>query len=172
MLDVFTAEFKNLDPYPSKPCFHFKNNRMKNPAYHQVQQKTKPVVALHQLVNQLVIGLLPRTVNKKSFIINDVQREMFVDADENILASVIGSVLNIAIVYTQNNCISISAKLYGDVTLVYVEDKVMRQNSAVFYSLYCIQPLAEKLGGSITISNNKAQGTTVTFIFVNNQQAA
>jgi hypothetical protein len=134
--------------------------------------KTQTPIALHQIVDQLVLGLLPRTARQKSLIINDIKEQMFVSTDNNMVASVLGCLLNTTVDNTQNNCIRISAKLFGNITLVHVKNNDISHQAAITKSLSQIQPLAQKLGGCISITNNKVRGTTVAFTFNTNQQAA
>ena len=131
--------------------------------------ESKPYATLRQLVDQLSLSLLPQTVQQKSLIVNDVQQEMFVNTDKNILASVLSSLLNITILHSQNNCIRVSAKLFGNITLVHVKNNDSSLDGAIAHRLKQIQPLAEKLGGCVAVTHNKIKGTTVAFTFNNNQ---
>lgn len=146
-----------LNFFPLKPCF---------------MKTTKRPLVLHQLIDQLLQSFLPHIVQQKSFIVNDIKKEMLVCTDENILASVLSNLLSTTINYTQNNCIRISAKLYGNIILLHVKDNDNRHDEALTDSLLQVEPLAEKIGGCITISNNKMNGTTVAVSFYNQQLAA
>ncbi len=134
--------------------------------------ETKDPIALHNLVDQLVWSLLPRAARQGSLIVNDVQQEMLVNTDRNMLASVLGSLLYNTVAHAENNCIHVSAKSFGRVTLVHVRNNCIRHDHAIASSLHQVQPLAEKLGGCVSISNNKMKGTTVAFTFLNLPQAA
>jgi hypothetical protein len=48
----------------------------------------------------------------------------------------------------------------------------IRHDHAISAGLHQIQPLAEKLGGCISITNNRIKGTTVAFTFLNLTEAA
>ena len=135
-------------------------------------KKTFVSVSLHQLVDQLTASLLPRTTKQRSFIVNDVQREMLVSTDKNILATVISNLLNTTLAHTQSNCIRISAKLFGNIVLLQVKDTDNRHDEAITGSLPQVEYLAEKIGGCVTLTSNKLKGTTVVFSFYNQQQAA
>ncbi len=133
---------------------------------------TQKPVALHHLVDELLISLLPQTIRRKSFIVNDVKQEMLLSTDENILATVLSNLLDTTISHTQNNCIRVSAKFFGNITLIHVKDNDNRHDGAITNCMYQVEQLAEKLGGCITISNNKVNGTTVAFSIFNNQRVA
>src|SRR5664279_2210757 len=115
----------------------------------------KPTIPLHHLVNQLVISLLPKASMLRSFIVNDVCRQIRVNTDQNILASVLGSVLYHSLLFSGDDCIHISAKSFGMVTLVHVRNSNWENEKLISERLSQIRPLAEKLGGCIHISNNR-----------------
>ena len=135
------------------------------------QNEMQACATLSQLVDELVVGLLPRTAKQNSLIVNDVRQQMFINADKNILAAVLNSLLNTAITHTQNNCIRVSAKLFGNITLVHLKNNDSSHDGAIAQSLKQIQPMAEKLGGCVAITCNKIKGTTVAFTFNNSQLA-
>jgi hypothetical protein len=135
-------------------------------------EQARTTVALHELVNQVMISLLPCTARQKSLIVNDVHREMLVRTDKDVLASVLDCLLSNTIIHTKNNCIHISAKLFGSITLVHVKNNGSHYDDAIAYSLKQIEPMAKKLGGCVSITNNKLNGTTLAFSFNNNRLAA
>ena len=55
---------------------------------------TISTVSLHQLVDRLMVSFIPLAVAKKSFIINDIDTEFAIEADEQVLAFVVGNLLN------------------------------------------------------------------------------
>ena len=95
---------------------------------------------------------------------------MLVCTDEKIQATVLSSLLGTTITHTQNNCIRVSAKFFGNIILMHVKDNDNHHDRAITDCLYQVEIIAEKLGGCITISNNKVNGTTVVFSFFNNEQ--
>ena len=129
----------------------------------------KPYSTLSQLVDQLTIGFLPRTEHQKNLIVNDVKQELFINTDKNILASVLSNLLNITITHSENNCIRVSAKLFGNITLVHVKNEDSTLDGAITQSLKQLQPMAEKLGGCVAVTHNKLKGTTVALTFNNKQ---
>src|SRR5881394_1016210 len=113
--------------------------------------KVESYFTLSELVDQLATSLLPQTVEKKSVIVNEVQQEMPVHADKDILATVLSNLLIITVAHTENNCIRVRAKFYGNIILVHVKNDDSSHDGAIAQSLKQIQPLAEKLGGCIAI---------------------
>lgn len=126
---------------------------------------------LRQLVNQVMIGLLPRNLQQKNLIINDVEKGMLVNNERNILANAISRLLRTTIVYSSDNAIHVSANLSGNTTLLNITTNDTRNDKAISNRLRPIKLMTEKIGGTLTVINNKISGTTLSFTF-RNQQAA
>jgi hypothetical protein len=124
-------------------------------------------LTLHKLTDLLIISLLPRTTFLKSIVVNDINTELHANADQELLASVLSCLLHSAIVYSPASSIRVSAKAFGYITLVHVRTNDTQQLELFSDSLYQLQPLAEKLGGCITVTNNSIQGATLAFTFIN-----
>ncbi|MEI9910976.1 MAG: hypothetical protein WDO71_15675 [Bacteroidota bacterium] len=129
-------------------------------------------IPLRQLVNQVMIGILPRTLQQKCFIVNDVENGVLVNNEKNIIADVIRRLLSTTIVYTKDNCIHVSANLSGNTTWLNINTNDSRQNWAISNSLRQVQSMTEKIGGCVTVINNKLSGITLAFAFSNQKQAA
>jgi len=121
---------------------------------------------LDQLVNLLATSALPAAVRRKSFIVNDVPERLAIEADENILASVLGSLLHTVVNHADNSCIRINAKENGNNILVNVKD-----SSNNYYSLagdlQQVQQLAQKMSGYVSVSDRKEKSVTIAFSFPN-----
>jgi hypothetical protein len=127
--------------------------------------------SLRQLVNQVMIGLLPQSLQQKRYIINDVEKEMLVNNEKNILANVINRLLSTIIVSTNDNCIHVSANLSGNTTWLNIKTNDTRHDWTTANSLRKVQLMTEKIGGFVTVINNKESGATLAFTF-RNQVAA
>ena len=127
--------------------------------------------SLRQLVNQVMIGLVPQNLQQKRFIINDVEKEMLVNNEKNILANVINRLLSTIIVYTNDNCIHVSANLSGNTTWLNIKTNDTRCDWTSANSLRKVQVMTEKIGGSVTVINDEVSGATLAFTF-RNQEAA
>ena len=135
-------------------------------------KRSQKNIMLHQLVDQVTQNLMPRIVEQKSLMVNDLHKEMLVTTNEEILTTVLRNLLNTIVTHSQNNCIRISAKIFGNIVLLHVKDSDNRHEEAIAGSLIQVAPLAEKIGGCITLNNYTAKGTTVAFSFYNNEQKA
>jgi hypothetical protein len=131
-------------------------------------EHTQSHVALHLMVNRISAGSLSSAAKKNSFILNDVPADMQATTDEDMLATVFGSLLNTVISHTENCCIRISAKSYGRIVLLHLKEPYRLTSPAFGGNLKQIQQLAEKIGGTVSISNNRSEATTIVFSFVNN----
>jgi len=121
---------------------------------------------LDELINLLATSALPAAVRKKSFIVNDVPEKLAIVADENMLASVLSSLLHTVVNHADNSCIRIGADVQGNNVLVNVKD-----SSNNYYSLAndleLVQQLAQKMCGYISVSDRQEKSVTIAFSFPN-----
>jgi len=129
-------------------------------------------IMLQETVNRILASCMPSATRKNSFIINDVPTGMHVSTDEQRVASVFGAILNAVITHTENTCIRISAKFYGKVVLLHLKETHRLNSSAFVANFRQIQQLAEKIEGTVSISNHEGEATTIVFSFQNNLSAA
>jgi hypothetical protein len=128
-------------------------------------------ISLHRFVDELMTGLLPRAVSRKTLIINQIDRNLEVGSDENLLAFILWNLLDKAVESTQNECIHVESICKGEYTMIRV------RNAGVYFYRSCancfrqVQDAAEKLGGSISI-DSLDMGTTVELILRKNLRAA
>ncbi len=127
---------------------------------------------LDQLVSILAAGSLPAAVRRKSFIVNDVPRAMFISADENLLATVLGTILHTVINHTENSCIRIAANVFDDIVYVQMQDSCSFSSDAVAGDLQQVQTLAQKMGGHVSLNRKREKVTSIAFSFPNLPQAA
>lgn len=80
-------------------------------------------ISIHQLVSRLIASLQPSAVKRNNILLNDIPRELLVNADENTLAYVLSNLMNSAVNTTENNCIHIEAVLTDDHTMIRVKDQ-------------------------------------------------
>lgn len=127
---------------------------------------------LHQLVNDVLNSFLPLAVSRRSFIVNDVTRNMKIYADKDILALVFGDLIKITLSYSENDCIRVSANYFSDTVFLNVKENSHRTYAAMAESVERIQYLAEKLGGCVTVNSDGGEGASVSLSFYNAMKAA
>jgi len=135
-------------------------------------ESIKSRMVLQEIVSRILVSCVPSASRKNSFIINDVPSDMQVTTDEHMVATVFGTLLNAVITHTENTCIRVSAKFYGRVVVLHLKEAHTLNSSSFATTLRQIQQLAEKVGGTVSISNNAGEATTIVFSFLNNLTAA
>ncbi|MEI9806449.1 MAG: hypothetical protein WDO16_00485 [Bacteroidota bacterium] len=135
-------------------------------------ESTQNLLPLHLMVNRISTSSLPAAIRKHSFIVNDIPADIQVHTDENMLATVFGSLLNTVINHTENCCIRISAKLFGKVVLINLKESHRVSSHAFTGSIRQIQQLAERIGGTVSISSDRTNATTLLLSFTNNLSVA
>jgi len=127
---------------------------------------------LDYLVSLLATSVLPTAVRRKSFIVNEIPGEFYITADENMLASVLSSLLHTVVTHTENSCIRIAAEECGNIILVHMKDSSNFNNYPVANDLEQIQALAKKMGGCVSVTSRREENTVIAFSFPNMPYAA
>jgi C4-dicarboxylate-specific signal transduction histidine kinase len=126
------------------------------------QTTTSTAVSLHQLVDQLLNSFIPLAVTQKSFIINDVESTFQLYANEQVLAFVVGNLLNNAITSSHNACIRIEAVKKAEGIQIRVKNNGANFYSTVAHGFSQVVAAARSLGGNINIYNQRHEGTVIT----------
>ena len=108
-------------------------------------------ILLHRFVDELMAGLLPRAVSRKTIIINQIDRDLELGTDENLLAFVLWNLLDRAVNSTQNECIHIESARNGDCTMIRIRNAGVYFYRTLSNNFRQVQHAAEKLGGTITV---------------------
>jgi hypothetical protein len=108
-------------------------------------------ILLHRFVDELMAGLLPRAVSRKTIIINQIDRDLELGTDENLLAFVLWNLLDRAVNSTQNECIHVESARNGDSTMIRVRNAGVYFYRTLSHNFRQVQHAAEKLGGTITV---------------------
>lgn len=119
-------------------------------------------VPLHYLIDQLLTGLLPLVTGKNSFIINDVDRSFCIQADEDVLAFILGHLLSGAVNSTENGYIRVAAILTDDSVQIQLRNNgAYLSNTANSFAQ--VIKAARKMGGDISISHLPHEGSAIIF---------
>ncbi|MBS1664251.1 MAG: HAMP domain-containing histidine kinase [Bacteroidetes bacterium] len=124
-------------------------------------------ISLHRFVDELMAGLLPRAVSRKSIIINQIDRDIEVSSDENLLAFVLWNLLDRTVDCTQSECIHIESVRMDEGTMIRV------RNAGVYFYRSCadcfrqVQDAAEKIGGTLSIDYSRDTNTTIALTLQN-----
>ena len=123
--------------------------------------------SLHNIAGIIVSSLEQAAIRNKCFIVNDVPEDILIDADEHLLASVLGGLVDEVFRHTENGCIRITAKLYHNLVLVHIKNDGSLNYDSVSQKLTRIQKQAERLGGFVGFTSYRNKLTTIAFSFIN-----
>ncbi|HLI94072.1 MAG TPA: ATP-binding protein [Puia sp.] len=118
-------------------------------------------ILLHRFVDELMAGLLPRAVSRKTIIINQIDRDLELGTDENLLAFILWNLLDRAVACTQNECIHVESAREGENTMIRVRNAGVYFYRTLANNFRQVQHAAEKLGGTISIDYTEDTCTTV-----------
>jgi hypothetical protein len=120
---------------------------------------------LHNLVTRLTGNYLPLAVNNHSFFINDIPADLPVENNGQRIASVIGRMLSIVASHVKDTCIRLSAKRYGHITVLEIQESGSVNSYALASDLQHVHLLAEHIGGRLSISIPNPEITKISFSF-------
>lgn len=123
------------------------------------------MVTLHDLVGKIANSYLPVVVESKSFFVNDIPGSLLVENNEEGVERVVKGMLDAIVRHTRNTCIRLTAKKYGYVNVLEVQESGCISTYAVACGLQETQVLAQKIGGTLNISVEKKQSTIISFSF-------
>ena len=121
---------------------------------------------LNHLIKTLLRTYLPTAIQNNSFVINNIPNDLLINTGNDILSSLLSSMLATVVHYTRDSCITISAEEYHNIILYHIKDNSILNNEVVTRALTHLQHLAEKLGGSITSNTITGKNATVTLSFL------
>ncbi len=79
-------------------------------------------VSIYNLVSKLITSLQPLAVRRNNILLNDIPKDLSVNADQNTLAYVLSQLVNSAVNSTENECIHIEAVLNDNHRMLRVKD--------------------------------------------------
>ena len=104
----------------------------------------------------------PLAVAKKSFIINDIDHAFELHADEQVLAFIVGNLLNNAIASSNAVCIRIEAVKQDNGVQIRVKNNGANFYSTIAHGFSEVLAAARSMGGTINIYNQRHEGTVIT----------
>lgn len=122
---------------------------------------------LHELADFLIAKFKPAAASNKSLFINEIPAHLELVADKLLLSSILNGLFSVVVNYTKDSCIRLSAKTDGNMVLIQVKESISLNSTALENGLRKLQPLAEKLRGSVGVTCQRKNLTTITFGFPN-----
>jgi hypothetical protein len=127
---------------------------------------------LRHLTSQITNSFSPVATRNKSVFINDIPDNLYLQADRELVTSVLSGLVSAVVRNAKESRIRLSAKIYSNVVLVHVKDYNSLNHSRVESGLQELQPLAEKMGGSVGVTSQRHNIATYAFSFPNQPMAA
>src|SRR5687767_4744490 len=135
--------------------------------YNTEEEQVVTQTGLHELTAQLVTTFMPKASTNKTFFVNDIPAQLPLATNQQMLASLLSGLLLVMVTHAKESCIQLSARVYGNVVLMQVKDSASSNTYAVENEVRKLQPIAEKLFGSVSVTSQRKNLTTITFGFVN-----
>lgn len=140
---------------------------MKNPAlplqFPPIDGYSYSTVSLYTITKKIQAGLLTRATAKNSFIVNDIDRSVFVAAEEKTLAYIIGNLLSNAVYRTSGCCIRVETRCIAGQHQVRIRNNGAFAFSSYMNSLVHFVEVARKSGGNIALETEDNHGITVVY---------
>lgn len=83
---------------------------------------TDTKVSIYNLVSKLITSLQPLAVKRNNILLNDIPKDLSVNADQNTIAYVLSQLVNSAVNSTENQCIHIEAVFNNEHRMLRVKD--------------------------------------------------
>jgi hypothetical protein len=132
----------------------------------------KENTALRQLANSIIKSILPAAVCRKSFIINDIPANIFLNRGEDLTAIVLNNLLINTLSSSMNSCIRVSAiQEYGE-TVIIVNDNNSDYSRYISGKMAKVLPIVNKMGGDLRFELNKDNNITIRLSFMDESKAA
>jgi hypothetical protein len=139
------------------------------PAYQPSANRIK--VSLHQIVEDLLIGLDPLARKNNNVLINGIPRGLCFVAEENLLAYVLWNLLSTVVAEKRNECIHVHTLVDDQRTMICVNDAGTYLYRSLASDYRKLQDAATQVGGSIDLYNDEKHGHNLTFSISNTRMA-
>ncbi|SRR5260221_8943176 len=129
-------------------------------------------IALRQLTNQLIKGILPSAISRNSFIVNDIPDETSLYADENLVAHILSNLLNNTVGSSHHGCIRVSATQEDNYITISVKDNNNDYSRFISGKMTKVKPVVNKIGGDLSFEFTQRNSITILVSFTNKNKAA
>ena len=128
---------------------------------------------LYRLTDGILKSFLPLAARRNSHFINNIPAELEIEADAELVSSILGGLLATLLSRAPGSSISLSAKNYkSGILLMHMRNCNITDNTMMEEELNRLQKLADKIGGIIGVGGQRQELTTLTFSFPYLQLAA
>ena len=123
--------------------------------------------SLNQLAGRVTGSLLSAAVNNKNFFVNDIPSDLPVSYNKEWLATVLSGMLSVVVNHAQNACIRLSARKYGYIIVLEIQQVGKIANYTRDQGLQQVEQLAEKIGGCLHMTFRNAETKVLSFSYPN-----
>jgi hypothetical protein len=145
---------------------------MISPSFNAPVYTMSKKIILKDLANDLIKGLLPTAITRNSFIINDIPDGANIDADAEVVAHILGSLLNNTVSSSHDGCIRISAKQEDSYMTISVKDNNNDYSRFISGKMAKVKPAIAKMGGDLSFEFNQRNSITILVSFTKKSIAA
>jgi hypothetical protein len=118
-------------------------------------------ICLHRMVSRIQTSFISQAVAKKSIIINEVDKNVQVFADDVILSFLLGCLISNAVCSTTHSCIHVETTQSPDGIQIAVRNNGKFDYSPGMHSLITMSNAASKLGGIIRLKSEPRGGFAI-----------
>jgi len=128
-------------------------------------------VSLHNLVDQLLIGLQPLAMRRDNVVVNGIPEGICFLAEEHLLAYVLWNLMSAVINSKQNECIYVQTLVDDERTFVGVKDAGTYLYRSLAPEFRKLQHAAEQIGASIDLHNDHNGNANIVLAMSNRRLA-
>jgi len=129
-------------------------------------------IALRELTNQIIKGILPSAICRNSFIVNDIPDETSLYADANLVAHILSNLLNNTVSSSRDGCIRVSATQEDNHITISVKDNNNDYSRFISGKMTKVKPVVNKIGGDLNFEFTQRNSITILVSFTNKNKAA
>lgn len=122
---------------------------------------------LNELAGHLTGRFQSAAVTNQNFFVNDIPANLPISYNKEWLSSVISAMLSVVVRHAHNTRIRLSARRYGYIIVLEMEQDGDIDNYARDRSLQQIEQLANRIGGCIHMSYRESEMKILSFSFPN-----
>jgi signal transduction histidine kinase len=127
----------------------------------------KPAFSVKPLIDQIIRVILHNSIQKGTFIMNEVNPELKTKSDLKILALVFGNLIKDAISFSENDCLRISSTDDGEI-IIKSKKSDLAKNRSFMVSVDSLQIITERMGSGVSISGSFNNGVQIFIRFNKN----
>ena len=132
----------------------------------QLQTAVDPLNIL-ELTNVLVSSFQNKASENKSFFVNEISAQLYLDTNPQMFSCVFRGLLSVITCAARDSCIRLTSKTYGKMILLQVKDSNSLNPGCISGELQKLHSIAERMKGSVEVTSQRRNLTTITFGFPN-----